>query len=227
MHETTPTDNPATEPENTSTDARNVSTPEAPAEQAPPARKPHPNKVAFNELQALYPDLFNLRQARPLKIGIHKSLAEDGQLSKTRIRRALNFYVRQLAYIRAVSRGGERFGLSGPDGQVTPEEQAHARERVQEIEEKRRANRKAAGRPARRPRREGGGLDKGRPGDKDTTSTTPTGNKGRPGASGKKGHKPPEASGRPAPAAPRKDTRDPETRMQDKLQNLAERFNQN
>lgn len=179
----------------------------SPKQQEP--RKPHPNRVAFDELQGLYPALFNLRDARPLKIGIHKDLAEDGKLSKTRIRRALNFYVRQLAYLRSVATGGERHGLTGPDGTVTDEEQAYARTQVEEIEKKRRA-RRAEQKKAQRHRKQ----------NKSAEEKTPE--PAKPEVEDRPARKDPEKKNR----QPAKKKEDPATRMEEKLASLKERFNQ-
>ncbi len=188
------------------------------AKKTTPERKPHPNRVAFDELHELYPELFTLRAAKPLKIGIHKDLAEDGKLSKTRIRRALNFYVRQLAYLRAVAAGGERHGLTGPSGEVTEKDQAHAQEQVKEIEEKRRARR------AEQKANQRGKGRRGKPADKaakngENSSEPPE----KSGQSRPKRRPPKNQNEQSKPAQPRKD---PETRMQDKLASLQERFNQ-
>lgn len=193
---------------------------EQPAEpkKATPERKPHPNRVAFDELHELYPELFTLRAAKPLKIGIHKDLAEDGKLSKTRIRRALNFYVRQLAYLRAVAAGGERHGLTGPSGEVTEKDQAHAQEQVKEIEEKRRARR------AEQKTNQRGKGRRGKPGDKAAKSGDKTGDRSEKSGQSRPKRRPPKNQNEQnKPAQPRKD---PETRMQDKLASLQERFNQ-
>ena len=108
-------------------------TPE-PAAAATPNSKMNPNKAAFLELAEAFPDLFNLQAAKPLAIGIHTQLAEHGALSKTKIRRGLGFYVRQRAYLKALAAGGPRQGLSGPMGEVTPEEAEHAKQQLAELE---------------------------------------------------------------------------------------------
>jgi ProP effector len=112
------------------------------------------NRKAMDELCELYPQAFNPRKPKPLKIGIHETLAEDGKLSKTRIRRALNVYVRLRSYYACMQEGVDRVTIDGtPAGQVSPEDAAHAKEKFDAIE-KRRAER-AKQRPAatsRKPR---------------------------------------------------------------------------
>lgn len=100
------------------------------------------NRKALDELCELYPEVFSPAQPKPLQIGIHEAVAEDGKLSKTRIRRALNLYVRMRKYIACITEGADRVTLGGEvTGQVTAEEAKHAQEKLAEID-KRRAARK-------------------------------------------------------------------------------------
>ena len=99
------------------------------------------NRKAMDELCELYPEAFNPRQPKPLKIGIHEDLAADGKLSKTRIRRALNVYVRLRSYYACMTEGTDRVNIDGtPAGSVTAEEAGHAKEKLDTID-KRRAER--------------------------------------------------------------------------------------
>ena len=201
---------------------------EAPASQAaeaatkPSKPKVHPNRAAYELLHEHYPELFDLKAAKPLQIGIHVSLAEDGKLSKTKIRRALNSYVQQLAYIRSVANGGARHGLAGEVGTVSEEDQAHAKARVEDIEAKRKAKREE---------RRQAQQKKARPGNR-------SGQQGKPADSGKRQKPRGGAANKPAQAAPQRghsdsdnrssDTRaqgTKEERMNQKLASLAERFN--
>lgn len=116
------------------------------------------NKKALEELCELYPEVFDLRNPKPLQIGIHNAIAEDGKLSKTRIRRALNLYVRMRRYIACLKEDAVRVTLGGETaGKVTAEEAIHAIEKLSEIDKKR-AQRKPASdkprakrKPARKP----------------------------------------------------------------------------
>lgn len=186
------------------------------ASAAPAEPKVHPNKAAFALLSETYPDLFNLQAPKPLKIGIHVSLAEDGKLSKTKIRRALNFYVRQLAYIRAVAGGGKRYDLNGEAGEVSAEDAEHAQKRVEEIEARRAARRQERQQQRRRPPR-----------------AKKEGAAGPAAASGKDKDKP-KAKARNAPRKADKQWQgaekevqsgNPEERLNAKLEHLARRFN--
>ena len=105
------------------------------------------NRKAMDELCELYPQAFNPRQPKPLKIGIHEALAEDGKLSKTRIRRALNVYVRLRSYYACMVEGADRVTIDGSAaGTVSAEDAAHAKEKLDAID-KRRAERAAKAKP--------------------------------------------------------------------------------
>ncbi len=96
------------------------------------------NRKALEELCELYPDVFSQKDPKPLKIGIHEAIAADGKLSKTRIRRALNLYVRRRKYIASLIEGADRVSIGGEiAGQVTADEASHAAEKLAEIDKKR------------------------------------------------------------------------------------------
>ncbi|MDN3650391.1 ProQ/FINO family protein [Reinekea marina] len=102
------------------------------------------NRKALDELCELYPEVFNPKEPKPLQIGIHAAIAEDGKLSKTRIRRALNLYVRMRSYIACLKEGAERVTVGGTStGTVTAEEAQHAAGKLAEIDKKRAARRPA------------------------------------------------------------------------------------
>lgn len=105
------------------------------------------NRQAMDELCELYPQAFNPRQPKPLQIGIHEALAADSKLSKTRIRRALNVYVRLRSYYACMVEGADRVTIDGSaTGTVSAEDASHAKEKFDAIE-KRRAERTAKARP--------------------------------------------------------------------------------
>lgn len=109
------------------------------------------NRKALDELCSLYPEVFNTASPKPLQIGIHKAIAEDGKLSKTRIRRALNLYVRMRRYIACLKDGAERVTIGGKAaGLVTAEEAQHAVEKVAEIDKKRAKRKPVQDKPKRR-----------------------------------------------------------------------------
>lgn len=71
---------------------------------------------------------------RPLKVGIHQDIqAALPEVDPKALRQALARHTRRLAYLRAVERGGERIDLDGTSVEpVTPEQQAHAAEKLKE-----------------------------------------------------------------------------------------------
>ena len=106
------------------------------------------NRKALDELYEFYPEVFSSSSPKPLQIGIHEAVAADGKLSKTRIRRALNLYVRMRRYIACLIEGAERVTLGGEvTGKVSAEEAAHAIEKLAEIDKKR-----AAKKPTQKPK---------------------------------------------------------------------------
>ncbi len=110
------------------------------------------NRKAMEELCELYPEAFNPRQPKPLKIGVHEDLAADGKLSKTRIRRALNVYVRLRSYYACMTEGTERVTIDGSAaGQVTAEEAGHAKQKLDAIDKRRAERNKNKPAPKRKP----------------------------------------------------------------------------
>lgn len=107
---------------------------------------PPPRDPVLAELAATYAVF---RDARPLAIGIHKSLmAAHPGFDKDSVRRALQRHTASTRYLKAVAAGGARFGLDGqPSGEVTPEQQKLAadgpRDRFRKQAEQRREAEKA------------------------------------------------------------------------------------
>ena len=86
----------------------------------------------LDRLCQAFPACFNRSVPKPLKIGlgeellalagVHPALAD---LTRTRIRRAIQFYTGSPAYRKALKQGGPRYDLDGqPAGEVTPDQQA-------------------------------------------------------------------------------------------------------
>lgn len=105
-----------------------------------------PRDPVLAELAATY-TVF--RDARPLAIGIHKSvMAAHPGFDKDSVRKALQRHTASTRYLKAVAAGGVRFGLDGqPSGEVTPEQKKLAadgvRERFRRQAERRREAEKA------------------------------------------------------------------------------------
>lgn len=98
-------------------------------------------------LQQRWPQLFptDVRRRTPLAVGIHQELiAALPDVKPWRIRQLLGWWQwsGQGAYWRALLRGGPRYRLDGtPSGEVTVQEQEHARQQLAAITQRKRARR--------------------------------------------------------------------------------------
>ena len=112
------------------------------------------SKEVIAYLAEQFPGCFTLEgDARPLKIGIFdelaKRLADDENVSKTRLRSALRQYTNSWRYLRGVKAGIQRVDLDGVDaGAVEAEHEQHAQEQLQASQAK--AKEKQAQRAAER-----------------------------------------------------------------------------
>lgn len=99
------------------------------------AKKRETAKAAVALLTDKYPEIFNLEDPKPLKIGIHQDLQADSGISKTQLRKALSAYTRHYNYIACLTKGGSRIDLKGENvAEVTVEEIQHASDKVAEID---------------------------------------------------------------------------------------------
>lgn len=95
------------------------------------------SKEVIAYLAEQFPACFTLEgDARPLKIGIFEDLAarlaDDENVSKTRIRSALRLYTSSWRYLRSVKAGIQRVDLDGADaGLVESDHESHAVEQLQ------------------------------------------------------------------------------------------------
>jgi len=97
------------------------------------------NMAALQLLSEAYPNAFDRKNVRPLKIGIQDDLIADEKVAKNKIKRALASYVRSLNYLRALREGVDRVDINGePSGVVTAEEALHAKGKLKEINQARR-----------------------------------------------------------------------------------------
>ncbi len=97
------------------------------------------NMAALQLLMDAYPEVFNRDNVRPLKIGIQEDLVADEKVAKNKIKRALASYVRSLAYIRSIRADVDRIDIKGePAGKVTADEALHAKNKLRDLNKKRR-----------------------------------------------------------------------------------------
>lgn len=100
------------------------------------------SKEVIAYLVEKFPSCFTVEgEARPLKIGIFDDLAarlaDDSNVSKTRLRTAIRQYTNSWRYLRAVKVGVQRVDLDGADaGAVEADHQAHAQELLKESQAK-------------------------------------------------------------------------------------------
>lgn len=85
-----------------------------------------------------WPQLFTI--VRPLAIGIRKQLIEDekNEFSGSWIRRVLSMWCHHPSYTKALAKGGPRYGLKGPEGEVSEGHRKMAQERLNELAKKKR-----------------------------------------------------------------------------------------
>ena len=92
--------------------------------------------IAF--LAEKFPKCFTVEgEAKPLKIGIFKELAEqvadDNVVSRTQLRQALRRYTSSWRYLKCVAKGGHRINLEGEPGEALEENHiTHAAQALQE-----------------------------------------------------------------------------------------------
>ncbi|MFC6376727.1 ProQ/FINO family protein [Tatumella terrea] len=123
-------------PTQASTDKR----PEKPAQAAKKSSKraKHGHKQMLR-LISLFPDLMNEAEPRPFKVGILADMVaslkeRESTFGFGQVKSALARYTTNYRYQKALAAGGHRYGLDGnPCGEVTPEQQAAAQEKVKEI----------------------------------------------------------------------------------------------
>ena len=92
-------------------------------------------------LTTTWPQAFDLKNPRPLAVGIIDMMAAEmaatGAPGHGAVRYALKSYIRHMRYIRALAAGGPRYNLLGePEGEVTPEQQQRAAETLKTMQER-------------------------------------------------------------------------------------------
>ncbi|WP_067514910.1 ProQ/FINO family protein [Endozoicomonas ascidiicola] len=71
------------------------------------------NTEALRLVRILWPEAFNVSHPRPLKIGIHKDMAEGGLLPENIISIALRFFTTMERYLEIIKSGATRINLQG------------------------------------------------------------------------------------------------------------------
>lgn len=86
----------------------------------------------LNFLTTNFKEAFNLKEPKPLKVGITHNLleqiGEDSEITRTQARIAVKIYVSRIKYLKALIEGADRIGLDGkPSGKVGKEEEDYAK----------------------------------------------------------------------------------------------------
>ncbi|WP_241609352.1 ProQ/FINO family protein [Rosenbergiella australiborealis] len=90
-------------------------------------------------LISIFPALLSEEEAKPFKVGILEDMAKyiaDNQITFGigQVKSALARYTSHYRYQKALAAGGDRYDLDGnPCGEVTPEQQAAAKEKTKAI----------------------------------------------------------------------------------------------
>lgn len=80
--------------------------------------------------------LFSEPEAKPLMIGIKEAMIADVKdkgldIPESHIKQGLRSYISRKAYLKALTLGGNRFDMYGqPNGEVTPEQQSIAEQKL-------------------------------------------------------------------------------------------------
>ncbi len=95
-------------------------------------RRQWKNFKHMRRVLALWPELFDLDNPKPLKVGVLDDIqrdiaARDLTIGAGVLKAAIASYTRRIRYKKAIAAGGARYDLNGqPCGEVTPEQQQTA-----------------------------------------------------------------------------------------------------
>ncbi|EPC4382933.1 ProQ/FINO family protein [Escherichia coli] len=101
------------------------------------------NRRRLLRLVELWPDVFSMKDVRPLKKGIHEDLLRDADIRALPVGRGtllagLKSYVSRPRYLVVLSSGGNRYDMQGNEaGYVTTEEQEDARRQLEILNNRR------------------------------------------------------------------------------------------
>ncbi len=93
-----------------------------------------------------YPKAFNRKEPKALKLGILEDIAKEleGEIGRTKIKKALKYYTNSIQYQQAILRDGSRVDLKGEEvSKITEEHRAYAQEQLgKKLLQKKRANKR-------------------------------------------------------------------------------------
>lgn len=105
-------------------------------------RRQWKNFKHMRRVLALWPELFNLDNPKPLKVGVLDDLMQDINARNLTIgagvlKAAIASYTRRIRYQKALAAGGARYDLNGqPCGEITPEQQQEAADALKKAKDK-------------------------------------------------------------------------------------------
>lgn len=105
-------------------------------------RRQWKNFKHMRRVLALWPELFNLDNPKPLRVGVLDDLMQDISARNLTIgagvlKAALASYTRRIRYQKALAAGGARYDLNGqPCGEITPEQQQEAADALKKAKDK-------------------------------------------------------------------------------------------
>lgn len=115
-------------------------------------RRQWKNFKHMRRVLALWPELFNLDNPKPLKVGALDDLMQDINARNLTIgagvlKAAIASYTRRIRYQKALAAGGARYDLNGqPCGEITPEQQQEAADALKKAKGKQEAESATDGR---------------------------------------------------------------------------------
>lgn len=105
-------------------------------------RRQWKNFKHMRRVLAFWPELFNLDNPKPLKVGVLNDLMQDISARNLTIgagvlKAAIASYTRRIRYKKALAAGGARYDLNGqPCGEITPEQQQEAADALKKAKDK-------------------------------------------------------------------------------------------
>lgn len=105
-------------------------------------RRQWKNFKHMRRVLAFWPELFNLDNPKPLKVGVLNDLMQDISARNLTIgagvlKAAIASYTRRIRYQKALAAGGARYDLNGqPCGEITPEQQQEAADALKKAKDK-------------------------------------------------------------------------------------------
>ncbi|HIB1508567.1 TPA: ProQ/FINO family protein [Salmonella enterica subsp. enterica serovar Muenchen] len=106
------------------------------------SRRQWKNFKYMHRVLAFWPELFNLDEPKPLKVGVLDDIqrdiaARDLTIGAGVLKAAIASYTRRIRYKKAIAAGGARYDLNGePCGEVTETAARNASERFKDLERK-------------------------------------------------------------------------------------------